>query len=64
MVKAVNPFDGLTVLFVRLQSVRDEDPANHQDPVFLTHLAPHIGAEVTFACMDPARLQRASEGTG
>lgn len=64
MVKAVNPLDSLAVFRVRLQSVRDVDPANHQDSVLLTHLAPYIGAEVTFTCMDPARLQRASEGTG
>ena len=62
-VHAVDSVHRLPVLLPRQDPVHDVDPSNHQDPVVLFDLPPHVGVEVSLTGFDPARLQRASEGT-
>jgi hypothetical protein len=55
---------GVAVLLARPEVVRDVDAANDEHAVVLADLAPYVRAEVSLAGLDPARLQRASEGSG
>jgi hypothetical protein len=64
-VEAVHTVDDLTVHLVTLELVCDVDPADDEDSVFLLlDLPADVSGESPFARIDPARLQRAPEGTG
>ena len=53
------------MLFPGLEVVRDVDPFHHDHAVvFLLDLALYLTDQGTVTRIDPARLQRASEGTG
>ena len=56
----MHALDRLPVLLPCLQTVRDVDPSDHQDTVFLSDLTTDMSAEQALSCTDPARLQRAS----
>ena len=60
-----SPLDRRLVLGFGSQPVRDVDsPDDDHAVILLLHLAPDVAREVPLARLDPARLQRASEGTG
>jgi len=62
-VHSVHPLDRLTVDLPGLKVVGDVDVTDDENTVVLTHLTPNVSTELTLTCTDPARLQRASEGS-
>jgi hypothetical protein len=60
----MHSLDRLPMLLIGLQLVCDMDATDHQDTIVLSDLSTYISAEVAFSSTDPARLQRASEGSG
>ena len=60
----VAPPGGLFVRDICHQTIADVDPLDHEDPILFFDFSPHSGRESSVACRYPARLQRASEGTG
>lgn len=62
--KAVHTLHGFSVLLASLQAVGDVDPTDHEHTPLLLHLPTHVGRQSPATCIDPARLQRASEGPG
>lgn len=62
-VHSVHPLDSFTVALPGLEVVGDVDATDDENTVVLTHLTPNVGTEFTLTCTDPARLQRASEGS-
>jgi hypothetical protein len=62
-VHVVHPLHRLAMLLPGLEVVRDVDAFHHDHAVvFLLDLAPYLTNQGTVTRIDPARLQRASEG--
>jgi hypothetical protein len=65
-VEPVGAFDLLAVLVPvdSLQRVGDMDPFDNEDLAVLLDLTDRLRREVSVACIDATRLQRASQGAG
>lgn len=61
--ETVNPLHGLAVLLASIESVRHVNPADDEYPIVLADLSADVATELSFSCINPARLQRASEGS-
>jgi hypothetical protein len=59
----MHALNGLRMLGLRNDPVGDMNPPNHEYAVLLLYLADNISYQARFLGPDPARLQRASEGT-
>lgn len=60
----MDALDRLSMLLAGLEPVGDVDSTNHENAIVLPHLPSHVSAQVAFAGLDLARLQRASKGPG
>ena len=60
---SVHPLDSFALLPPGLEPVGDVDAADDENTVVLTHFTANVCTELTLTCTDPARLQRASEGS-
>ena len=60
---SVHPFHGFTVLLPCSDPIRDMDLTDNEDTILLPDLTTYISNQLTLTCTDPARLQRASEGS-
>jgi hypothetical protein len=63
-VNLVYPFYRLTIGFVRFQVIRYFYPLDHQYVVVLLDFSDGLRPEFTVACINLARFQRTSKGSG
>ena len=61
---AVHPLNGFSCFCRCLDVVNHMNASNHQHAIFGLNLASHFSRQVFIACVDLARLQRASESAG
>ena len=60
---SVHPFHSFTVLLPGSDPIGDMDLTDNEDTILLPYLTTYIRIQLTLTCTDPARLQRASEGS-
>jgi len=63
-VPKMHPLDGFPIFGVRLNPVADVDPPDDQNFVLSLNLPSDFRGKPAIAGVDPARLQRASQGAG
>lgn len=60
---SVHPFHSFTVLLPGSDPIGDMDLTDNEDTILFPYLTTYIRIQLTLTCTDPARLQRASEGS-